>query len=184
MTRALLLALSVMLASCSWLPVKEQVPARNAAELTQWDLRAAIIASGAQSGRASLRWKQQGEEFTLTVSGPFGVGSTRLQGTLAGVMVTRGDKQYYSADPARDLAQAVGAPVPLDKLMLWVRGLSGSAESPKTPLRWSWAGWQISIAEQAPVSGYLLPVEMSLVGVDQRLELRRMRWVIPQPPEG
>ncbi len=184
MRQTLPLALCLMLAACSWLPLKEPTPSRSATEITQWDLRAAIVASGAQSGRASLRWQQRDEQFTITVSGPFGVGSTRLQGTLSGVTVTRGDQRYFSADPASDLARAVGAPVPLPQLSLWVRGLAGDGGRSSSASRWTWGDWQVSIAEREPVGEYLLPAQILLVGKDQQLELRRMRWVLPETPEG
>ncbi len=182
--RALLPAVSLVLAACSGLPVRDGFVPRSADELTAWDLRAAILASGVQSGRGTLRWAQRGEEFEISVSGPFGVGATRLQGTLAGVTVTRGDKRYFSADPARDLAQAVGAPVPLERLTRWIRGLNGPTGQAVAPSRWSWAGWDVSVAERARVGDYLLPVEMQLALPDQQLSIQRMRWILPAEGEG
>ncbi len=182
--RALLPAVSLLLGACTALPVRDAADARSAAELTAWDLRAAILASGEQSGRGTLRWAQRGEQFEISVSGPFGVGATRLQGTLEGVTVTRGEHQYFSADPAQDLARAVGAPVPLDRLTQWIRGLDGVRAGGAMPSSWRWAQWQVNVAERARVGEYLLPVEMQMVSPGQSLSLQRMRWVIPADGEG
>lgn len=174
--------LTLALVSCSWLPSQPLQELRNPAELVEWNLRAALLATGAQNGRGSLHWQQRGEAFTLTVSGPFGMGATRLQGTLDGVTVSRGAKEYFSADPGRDLAQAVGVPVPLERLRDWVRGLDPAAGR-TSRTQWTSGPWEIVIGETLRVDGYELPAEMTLAAAGQQLVLKRMRWELPDAQE-
>lgn len=138
-------------------------------------MRAAVVATGAQNGRASLHWQQREGQFAITVSGPFGTGATRIEGNLTQVQVTRGNEQYLSQSPEADLARVMGAPVPLEQMISWVRGLAVDG-SPITGSQTRSGVWQVSIEEQQTVDGCLLPAQLQIDGPGQSLGLRRMRW--------
>lgn len=174
--------LLLLISACSTTPPPEAA-LRNPAEITRWDMRAALLARGAQSGRGSLRWEQGDNRFRITVSGPFGLGATRLEGNFDTVVVSRGDEQLVSYNPERDLAEAVGAPVPLAGLEDWIRGLSGEQSAWKQEDSWASGSWVVVIDARERVGEYELPVEMRLESEGQQLQLSRMRWSLPAVDE-
>ncbi|MEN8719579.1 MAG: outer membrane lipoprotein LolB [Oceanococcaceae bacterium] len=168
----------LVLSGCAML-AERPAPDRDARDLTAWDLRANVVVRGPTRGRGNLRWQQAGEHFTITVSGPFGAGATRLDGTLDRVRVTRGNDTFDSVEPAQDLARALGMPVPLAQLPRWLRGLAAApVDGGADP------GWVLEVSEWVVVDGYRLPAELALQAGAQALTLTRMRWEVVEVASG
>ena len=167
---AWLVALSCGFAGCSVVSVRDEPPLRDPAELSAWSLQASVLARGNTRGRASLRWEQQGERFSLTVSGLFGLGATRIEGDANEARVRRGDKEYLSQNPDADLAAMLGVPITVETLARWVRGVT--ADVPPV------GAWQVAVEERQVVGLYSLPEALTIQGPEQELVLSRMRWDI------
>lgn len=99
------------------------------------------------SGR--LSWRHVGSKDDLLLSSPFGQGLAEIVSDASGVRLTTSDGKSYAALDAGALTQEVlGFPLPLEKLLDWVRGRSSGSESDAQdtfgrPLRVRQDGWQI-----------------------------------------
>lgn len=96
-----------------------------------------------------LSWRHAGNHDDLLLASPFGQGMARIVGDENGVLLTVGDgKTYAAADAAALTQQVLGFPLPLDKLLEWVRGKRSGGEfdvldAVGRPLHLREAGWRI-----------------------------------------
>jgi len=99
------------------------------------------------SGR--LSWRHSGSKDDLLLSSPFGQGLAEIASDASGVRLTTSDGKVYAAIDAEALTQQVlGFPLPLDKLLDWVRGRSSGSASDALdtfgrPLRVRQDGWRV-----------------------------------------
>ena len=97
-----------------------------------------------------LSWHHAGSRDDLLLASPFGQGLARIVGDANGVLLTAGDgKTYAAADVSTLTQQVLGFPLPLDKLLEWVRGRRSGSESDVLdalgrPLHLREAEWNIS----------------------------------------
>lgn len=85
-----------------------------------------------ESLTARVLWHQSAESLQLDLSAPLGIGDVRLQETPDRVTLTRGSKTIARGNTADEVLQRglnLAAPVPVQQLAQWVRGLPGQAES-------------------------------------------------------
>lgn len=81
---------------------------------------------------ARVLWHQSAESLQLDLSAPLGIGDVRLQEVPGMVTLTRGSKTIAkgaSADEVLQRGLGLAAPVPVQQLAQWVKGLPGQAES-------------------------------------------------------
>ena len=96
-----------------------------------------------------LSWRHAGSRDDLLLASPFGQGMAEIAGDANGVRLTTGDGKSYEAADAETLTQqALGFPLPLNKLVDWVRGRRSGGESDTTdalgrPLCVHQDGWRI-----------------------------------------
>ncbi|ASJ72231.1 lipoprotein insertase outer membrane protein LolB [Granulosicoccus antarcticus] len=79
---------------------------------------------------ARLDWQQKSDELDLTLSGPLGIGTMQLTDDGSLVTLSRGGARVGQGPVADDVLQkglGLSAPVPLDELGFWVKGLPGNA---------------------------------------------------------
>ena len=79
---------------------------------------------------ARVVWEQTPQALHLTLEGPLGVGTMQLADTQGTATLHRGNRLLASGRSADTvLQQGLGltAPVPVDELAFWVRGLPGNA---------------------------------------------------------
>lgn len=99
------------------------------------------------SGR--LSWRHAGSKDDLLLSSPFGQGLAEIASDASGVRLTASDGKSYAALDAGTLTQEVlGFPLPLEKLLDWVRGRSPGGASDEQdafgrPLRVRQDGWRV-----------------------------------------
>ena len=85
-----------------------------------------------QSVSARISWLQVDDQLDVSLAGPLGIGNAKLDSKSGSAVLSRGGRvvaQGPSVD--RVLQQGLGlqAPVPLEQLQDWVRGLPGNAKS-------------------------------------------------------
>jgi len=79
-----------------------------------------------------ILWSQANDDLDVTFSGPIGLGSLKLEDKAGFVTLSRGKTVVTSGISADDVVQrglGLRAPVPVDELKQWVRGLSGSGQA-------------------------------------------------------
>ncbi|MFK7891556.1 MAG: lipoprotein insertase outer membrane protein LolB [Granulosicoccus sp.] len=85
-----------------------------------------------QSLSARIKWLQSADTLEVDMNGPLGIGNMRLNQTDGSASLYRGEVMLASGPSANVVLQqglALEAPVPLDQIQLWVRGLPGDALS-------------------------------------------------------
>ncbi|MFK8076059.1 MAG: lipoprotein insertase outer membrane protein LolB [Granulosicoccus sp.] len=86
----------------------------------------------AESLSARVIWQQSGSDLDLKLSGPLGVGDMHLQDKADFVTLRRGKTVVTSGTSADRVIQdglGLEAPVPVEQLKQWVRGLAGNGRS-------------------------------------------------------
>ncbi len=139
-----------------------------------------------QERRASLRWKQQGEQFDLLLRGPFGLGGVRITGTPQQIEINDGENRQISQHPQRDIYQRTGLIVPVAALPYWLRGLAAPDQpfeiqrDPQGHVQGlQQDGWQVELADYQPVEGVAMAHEIRLSQAPWFLVVEVKRWSWP-----
>jgi outer membrane lipoprotein LolB len=102
-------------------------------ELTEFQFSGGLgIWTDTQSIPARIRWVQSDGDLDLNFSGPLGLGELRLEDKSGFVTLFRGKTVVTKGASADDVVQrglGLTAPVPVDQLKQWVRGLAGTGEA-------------------------------------------------------
>jgi outer membrane lipoprotein LolB len=120
---------------------------------------------------ATLRWRQEPQDYQIRLSGPFGQGAVRVDGTADGVVLRTGDGHRRSAANAEQLIAAeLGAEVPVSLLRYWLLGRPApEIEVDELHLdndgllqELSQAGWAISYQDYEIHEAGLLPTRLRI----------------------
>jgi len=145
----------------SWQQHQQQI-----AQLQDWKLLGKLgFRTSQQGGSANLNWIQEKENYQLSLSGPFGVGSAKIYGDSKTAEMLYKDTIYRQ--PPQQLAmQLTGLPLPVDALSWWARGIPSPTQPAATGLAtgsgglaagFDQAGWQLSFSRYRQTDGGLLP---------------------------
>lgn len=149
--------------------------------------RVAVV-RGAEGSQASLSWAQQGEESTLRLSGPLGIGAMQVQAGPQGLSIHTARGEQLQGEAAR---QALGALAGMEPafaaLRHWVLGLPapGSLASEVLDADGRLAaleqqGWRVSFDEyrEQPLGRVRVALPRRLAATDGSLRLRLVidRW--------
>lgn len=78
---------------------------------------------------ASLRWQQRADGYRIALSGPFGQGAVRIDGTASGVVLRTADGGVQRATSVQQLIAAhLNAEVPVAQLRYWILGRPAPGE--------------------------------------------------------
>jgi len=136
------------------------------AQLQDWKLSGKLgFRAPQQGGSAALNWTQEKDNYQLSLSGPFGIGSAKIFGDDETAEMLYKDTVYRQ--PPQQLAmQLTGLPLPVDALSWWARGLPSPTQPAATGLTtgagglavgFDQAGWQLSFSRYRQTDGGLLP---------------------------
>lgn len=155
-------------------------------DIDQWHIEGKIgFSAPGERGSATLVWDQDNNRFDLTLSGPFGIGTTRLSGTGELATLIHDDRTLQA--PASDLAEyTTGLRVPVDTLIWWVRGLP----DPNAPSHISFDGlglptslkqhdWQVDYQRYQNTQLGPLPGKLVVTRDGYKLTLVINRWELP-----
>jgi outer membrane lipoprotein LolB len=124
-----LLTLSLLLGACSHYSTKQEtdfgLDRKTYVDIPDtWAIHAKLgIKNGEDSGSVTLHWRQEGDEYTIQLSGPFGQGNAKLSGNSRAIRIARpGKEPLYSGDPTALVQQTFGWDLPLQHLPYWIRG--------------------------------------------------------------
>jgi outer membrane lipoprotein LolB len=107
---------------------------------------------------ASLRWRQSDDDYRIHLSGPFGQGAVRIEGSASAVVLRTADgRERRAATPEKLIAAELNAEVPVSLLRFWILGRPAPAPAPEVEelqldeagrlLRLAQAGWLITYQE-------------------------------------
>lgn len=188
--------LVVLLAGCAATPERKPVmPAAQAWRLRRhelgalqtWTLSGRIaIQTPSEAWNASIYWSQTPARYRISVVGPLGSGSFRLDGDALGVVLqTPKDGAFSARDPDTLMEDVLGLRMPVSGLRYWILGLPAPGSTPRSVLdaygRLSHLrqdGWQIDYRRYRQVHGLDLPDKVFLSNDHYDLRLVVSEWVL------
>ncbi len=191
--------LSIILSACATVstttaisddakPFDKQQIQHSLSELSDWQVEGVIgIIHDGKADRANYMWQQKGDDFSIKIYGPMGIGSVELSGNKDSVELveSNGDK-VQSKDVESLLKQKLGWYVPVNGLVYWIKGLQQPdiAANPSydklnllTELKQS--GWDIEYQNYELVDGkYPLPSKIKMSRDNLTLKVVIKSWTV------
>lgn len=91
------------------------------------------VRTSQQSGSAFYTWSQQGNHFTIDLTGALGIGKTHIEGAPGQVTLTSAKTGTISAtSPEELLEKATGWQTPITHLIQWVQAKPATVEAKTT----------------------------------------------------
>lgn len=167
-------------------------------ELSGWETRRAVLASvgvwefrgrigvsaGDEGFNGKLHWRQDGDHFHATVSGPLGIGTIRITGDGKRVRLTDKTGEVTELqDVELELQQRYGWTIPLLSLQFWALGIPdpstvAALEFSEDGLlgRLEQGGWVVTIGQYADGGGQPMPRRLTAVNAEAKVKLVIDRW--------
>ncbi|MFP5430929.1 MAG: lipoprotein insertase outer membrane protein LolB [Gammaproteobacteria bacterium] len=140
-----------------------------------------------KGGNLNFVWLQEGDAYTLTLSGPLGAGRTELSGGPAGVTLRNGDTGAIRAASPEELLESVtGFRAPVSHLAHWLKARPATLEArierdvTGRVSRIDEDGWT-AVFTAWDDTHTALPRKIQITGPDTRLTVVVSRWQ-PEPP--
>ncbi|WP_300454229.1 lipoprotein insertase outer membrane protein LolB [Accumulibacter sp.] len=137
----------------------------------------------------SMRWRHAGERNELVVSSPLGQAVAEIVSDAGGARLTRSDGSSQDAEKVDLLLQSlIGYPLPLDRLVDWLRGrhpdgATLTLDDRQRPLSWRHEEWRIDYAYDSDAS-QALPSRLFVERLGYfELRLRIDEWQTPASEE-
>lgn len=189
MLRALLLLLTLSgLAGCAIQPPAPVIA--DTARMTHWQAEGKMgVRVADRGGNLYFTWSQNGELYTLALSGPLGAGRTELNGSPGGVILRNGDLGEISASSPEVLLEAVtGYSAPVSYLAHWLKAEPATREA---QVERGTDGRTLRIAEDGWIASFPvwdeaypgLPRKILVTGPDTRLTVVISRWLPGAEPD-
>lgn len=199
--RVALLALTLAIGACATAPgapPREEgggAPGRwvdrqqRLAALVHWTLQGRVgIETGKDSGSASMRWEQNGEDYAIRISAPMSQGTFELKGSARGVTLRGPDNREISASDPQALMQAqLGWSLPVAGLKYWIRGIP-MPDRPVAAVHLDDAGrlsdleqdgWRVSVQRYQTVGEEELPDKIFMENAPLKMRVVIGEWQLP-----
>lgn len=185
---ALLLLAALLLGGCAALlpqgSQQEQVTRLNA--LQNWQVRGKLsVVSPGDSVTGYLTWQQQQDQYDLFIAGPFGSGSSRLQGNRqqAELSLPGWPEPQQASSPEQLMLTYLGWNFPVSDIRYWVKGQpspNGAVTSQYNDqgllLQLQQHGWEIRYSRYQQRNGFWLPGLIRISGYDFRFTFAIQEW--------
>lgn len=187
-----LLSLAILLAGCATspptsLPSSWEDQKRHVLALERWTAQGKIALRNSNAAEsATLRWRQDGTDSQLKLSGPLGVGTTLIDSDGQTMRVEQGsDVRLLDVSTPEAIFQNTGWHLPLRALPYWLRGIPSPDypidaldldEAQSTLLTLQQDGWLISYNAYADFSGATLPTRIVAERDSMRLKVIVRQW--------
>ena len=140
------------------------------------------MAAPKESNSASFTLNDYGEDFSLTISGPFGVGSTTIT-QMQNQITLRHQGQEYLYSSLYELDQSLTFKIPFQHLRYWLLGSpSPLAQHPSVVYQdeqiigFQQAEWQLHFSKFEQVDTMRLPKKIIATSGDTRIKLIIKQW--------
>lgn len=156
------------------------------AGMDQWEFKGRLgVSAGDEGFNGNLRWRQDGDLFHASVSGPLGIGTVRMEGNGERVRVTDDDGEVTELEDAdAGLRDLYGWTLPVTSLRYWALGIPDPMSPATTELgadgrlaRLEQRDWIVQITEYEQDAGQPMPRKMTAVNHDTRVRLVIDNWV-------
>ena len=192
-----LLLVALTLAGCAGLERPAQEPAgdwnthrQQLVSLNQWRADGKVALRSAQGAdSASLMWQQRGDNTDLLLSGPIGLGATRIHSDGKHLDIHRGGElQRIDISSPDAVARATGWDLPLAALRHWLKGapapdlaIQSLDLDPKQGLllHLRQAGWDIHYQHYREFDGLRLPTRLDIKRGPTEARILIAQWQLP-----
>lgn len=186
-----LLFLIMLLTGCASVPITNslswQQQQQNIQQLTIWHAHGKIgCINGNQGGTANIDWQQQGNNYSLILSGPMQVKTIYIKGKPGKVQLTTANNlPQLATNPETLIQQQLGWNIPVTGLIYWARGLP----VPNTAIeeiklnkqhrlsKLQQQGWVISYDNYKDFKTFALPTKISLQYQQIKIKLIFKNWL-------
>ncbi|EKF74148.1 molecular chaperone LolB [Alcanivorax hongdengensis A-11-3] len=183
MKRALLLAVTLVMAACQT-PPTQPAHYQHASQITQWQMSGRLgYRTASDGGSANFDWRQRPREGRIHFSGPLGMGSAELswQSRQATLKTAKGD--YQAASPGELAWHLTGFWLPVSALEYWARGLPWPGAPATTAYddghrlsHLDQLGWSLDFDRYDTVAGVALPHRIKASQQGNRFTLLIKDW--------
>ncbi|MFT5879654.1 MAG: outer membrane lipoprotein LolB [Moritella sp.] len=190
-----LIIISCLISACSSIPDYQPAPGspqqlwlkhqQQLRDITAWRLQGQIaFITPQERNSATLNWQQLAQDFSINLTGPFGIHLMTIKRS-AGIatLILDDNQQYQDSNAQRLINQLSPLPIPIDELRYWIMGepLSddltldryGRVSQAAHPL-----GWQISYRNYQLINNIWLPKNISIKKDDIRIKIITRDWKI------
>lgn len=132
-----------------------------------------------------IRWRQRGATFQVTVGGPIGIGTVRIEGDSRAVVFT--DKHGVRTemqDAEQELLHRYGWTIPVTSLQFWALGLPDPGAPAQTELnaeqqlaRLVQRNWTVQISRYGVSGGQSMPNLLTASGAETRVRIVFDKWL-------
>lgn len=191
--KALLAAVTFLsLFGCAVSPTTDSpLQQKSLASLTDWTLEGKLgFRSPQKNGSAWINWQQQGDDYNLRLSGPFGAKATQIEGNNHYAVLRQAGERELNAPDARALTERLfGWPLPVQQMIYWVKGSPGPrdaeilyAEDSKQISTLTQNGWKLEYSDYQTWQHWTLPGKIRGTNGDLGFTLVIKSWAMPAPP--
>ncbi len=155
-------------------------------ELKHWQFSGRIaVKTDADGFNGKLRWTQNDDDYSASVSGPIGIGTVRIEGDAHSAIMTDKDGTRTRLEDAElEFRHRYGWTIPIDSLRFWALGIPDPATPAETIVddagllqSLSQRGWAVSVSRYRDGGGQLMPARLTAENADTRVRLVIDRWV-------
>jgi outer membrane lipoprotein LolB len=155
-------------------------------QLDQWQFNGRIAVKTDDEGfNGKLRWVQNGDMFSATVSGPLGIGTVRIQGDSDGIEITdKNGAVTVLRDVETELYYRYGWTIPVESLRYWVLGIPDPRVPADTEFdeidqlkRLEQRGWGVDFDRYREAGGQQMPARINAASSETTVRLVIDKWV-------
>ena len=188
--RFILVLWLLLLAGCAALPGKN-IPQAILSEhqqavsaIEKWQLRGKLAVKNSEdSWSASVRWRQEIEDYRIELVGPLGQGSAKINGNGDAItLLTSEGEELYSEDPQSLLSNELGWEIPIKALRYWALGLPAPGDARQITdddgrcIYIEQADWTVRLNSYKTVNDLELPTKISITRDDAKIKFIIVKW--------
>ena len=153
--------------------------------IAEWEFTGSIgVISNGDGFNGKLRWQQNDDAYQATVSGPLGVGTTRINGDRERVtVIDKNGETIELEDAEHDLRVMYGWTIPVTSLRYWALGIPDPSSEARTRfgdngqlIHLLQRDWEVSITEYRETGGQLMPRRIVATNDDAKVKLFVRQW--------
>jgi len=180
------------LGSRTALPLQQELPAQwqNTGKIAI-NIPAADTATAGSNHILRYVWQQNGEDYSVRLTGAFGLGAVTVERRGEQVLLLRGDRVIEQASSSEQLFyRHTGLLLPVSLLRYWITGVPDAAvkqahkpgEQAATVLAsFERSGWRVSFPKTMVQQGITLPRKIIAKGREAAVTVAIARWQLGQP---
>lgn len=184
----LLLCITALISACSTPQKQVIIPPSSVEAITKWQATGRVgIRTSEDAISGNFNWQHTPTTFDLTISGPFGQGTTKISKSQDQIVsLEYKDTKVTGNDPQSLLEQHFGWQFPVTQIAFWARGLA----EPNSAAAFSYSadtqlleqliqdGWTVNYKEYKEVQGLQLPRKLQAIKAPFRVNLIINDWTI------